>query len=80
MSFSKVDEYGFERPDDFDYESYEKFMSQYLRVLARRAAKWEKVVDPEHKVKKSFKGLILTINYNNIAAQERELKYGIVQV
>ncbi|XP_039296162.1 growth hormone-regulated TBC protein 1 [Nilaparvata lugens] len=38
--FSKVDEYGFERPSDFDYESYEDFMSQYLKVLAKRAKKW----------------------------------------
>lgn len=52
---SKVDEYGFERPDDFDYGAYESFMSEYLRVLARRAAKWEKFVDPDQKVKKSFK-------------------------
>ncbi|KAG8231598.1 hypothetical protein J437_LFUL012290 [Ladona fulva] len=36
----KIDEYGFERPDDFDYESYEDFMSQYLLVLAKRAKKW----------------------------------------
>ncbi|KAI8430149.1 hypothetical protein MSG28_000535 [Choristoneura fumiferana] len=39
-NFSKVDEYGFERHDDFDFESYEEFMSVYLRVLATRAQKW----------------------------------------
>lgn len=38
--FSKVDEYGFERGDDFDYKSYELFMSIYLKVLARRSKKW----------------------------------------
>ncbi|XP_075235859.1 growth hormone-regulated TBC protein 1-like isoform X2 [Lycorma delicatula] len=38
--FSKVDEYGFERPPDFDYISYEDFMSEYLKVLAKRAKKW----------------------------------------
>ncbi|XP_065055708.1 growth hormone-regulated TBC protein 1-A-like [Rhopilema esculentum] len=40
----EIDQYGFERPDDFDYDSYEAFMSAYLRVLARRAAKWEKLL------------------------------------
>ncbi|XP_071440023.1 growth hormone-regulated TBC protein 1 [Hetaerina americana] len=39
-TFSKVDEYGFERPEDFDYETYEDFMSHYLIVLAKRAKKW----------------------------------------
>lgn len=59
-----MDEYGFERPDDFDYGAYESFMSEYLRVLARRAAKWEKFVDPDQKVKKSFKGLIYDSSSN----------------
>ncbi|XP_075235557.1 growth hormone-regulated TBC protein 1-like isoform X3 [Lycorma delicatula] len=36
----KVDEYGFERPPDFDYISYEDFMSEYLKVLAKQAKKW----------------------------------------
>lgn len=39
-----MDEYGFERPRDFNYESYEEFMSQYLKVLARRAQKWSDIV------------------------------------
>ena len=39
-----VDQYGFERPADFDKDSYESFMSEYLSVLARRAAKWEKLL------------------------------------
>ncbi|XP_046669084.1 growth hormone-regulated TBC protein 1-A-like isoform X2 [Homalodisca vitripennis] len=38
--FSKVDEYGFIRSDDFDYDTYEDFMSGYLKVLATRAKKW----------------------------------------
>ena len=37
---SKVDEYGFERPEDFDYVVYENFMSDYLKVLSRRSKKW----------------------------------------
>ncbi|KAJ8982531.1 hypothetical protein NQ317_018572 [Molorchus minor] len=39
-TYSKVDEYGFQRPDDFDYEMYDNFMSQYMRVLVRRAQRW----------------------------------------
>ncbi|CAH1643266.1 unnamed protein product [Spodoptera littoralis] len=38
--FGAVDEYGFERHEDFDYGSYEAFMSNYLKVLASRAQKW----------------------------------------
>ncbi|XP_044729147.1 growth hormone-regulated TBC protein 1-like [Chrysoperla carnea] len=39
-NFSKTDEYGFERPEDFDYATLEEFMSIYLPILARRAKKW----------------------------------------
>lgn len=39
--FSKVDEYGFERADNFDYQTYENFMSQYIRTLAKRSKRWE---------------------------------------
>ncbi|XP_028405595.1 growth hormone-regulated TBC protein 1-A-like [Dendronephthya gigantea] len=52
---SKVDQYGFQREDDFDYETYERFMSEYLVVLARRAVKWDKVIDPEHRTRKSLR-------------------------
>lgn len=38
--FSKVDEYGFTRSDDFNYDVYGDFMSKYLKVLATRAKKW----------------------------------------
>ena len=54
-----MDQYGFEREDDFDYETYEKFMSEYLVVLTRRAVKWEKVVDPQHRTRKSIKGFCI---------------------
>ncbi|KAK3724331.1 hypothetical protein QZH41_001812 [Actinostola sp. cb2023] len=52
---SPVDEYGFKRPDDFDYENYDHFMSSYLRVLARRASRWKKFIRGSSKVKKSRK-------------------------
>lgn len=38
--YSKVDEYGFVRSSDFDYNAYEHFMSAYLKILATRAKKW----------------------------------------
>lgn len=41
--FSKIDEYGFERPDDFDYKTYDDFMSHYMRTLTRRALRWNSV-------------------------------------
>ena len=41
---SKIDEYGFERPDDFDYKSYEVFMSHYMTVLTRRAMRWDRIL------------------------------------
>lgn len=50
---SPVDEYGFHRPDDFDYSSYEEFMSSYLRVLARRASRWDRFMKGVNKVRKS---------------------------
>ena len=54
---SEVDQYGFERPEDFDYESYESFMSSYLRVLARRASKWEKLLGNKPVIHHSSKGI-----------------------
>lgn len=39
-----MDEYGFERPHDFDYATYEDFMSEYLKVLAKMAKKWAKII------------------------------------
>jgi len=40
--FSEVDEYGFKRPVDFDYEYYERVMTTYYAVLTSRALRWEK--------------------------------------
>ena len=52
---SKVDGYGFERSEDFDERAYEEFMSSYLMVLARRAARWRPVVVGKEKVPRSRK-------------------------
>ncbi|CAH1133310.1 unnamed protein product [Ceutorhynchus assimilis] len=40
-NYSKVDEYGFERGENFDYKTYDLFMSQYMRTLTRRAQRWD---------------------------------------
>jgi len=40
-----VDVYGFERPADFDFKSYDEFMSHYVHVLARRAGRWATLLD-----------------------------------
>ncbi|XP_044045634.1 growth hormone-regulated TBC protein 1-A [Siniperca chuatsi] len=50
-----VDPYGFERSDDFDYESYEELMSEYLVVLTRRSIKWSKLLKGKSKVQKNLK-------------------------
>lgn len=52
---SKVDGYGFERNEDFDYKTYEDFMEKYISVLARRAAKWETLVENKTFIAKSKK-------------------------
>lgn len=46
--YSDVDEYGFKRPDNFDYKSYEAFMSSYLKTLAKRRIKWETIMQPKN--------------------------------
>ncbi|XP_015113809.1 growth hormone-regulated TBC protein 1 [Diachasma alloeum] len=53
-SFSNVDEYGFERPSDFDYRSYEEFMSEYLKVLAKRAKKWSEIIGEGKSLERSL--------------------------
>lgn len=52
-NFSCVDEYGFERPEDFDYQNYEEFMSAYLKVLATRAKKWATVLGEGKSLKRT---------------------------
>ncbi|XP_049723389.1 growth hormone-regulated TBC protein 1 isoform X1 [Elephas maximus indicus] len=51
----RVDPYGFERPEDFDYASYEEFFSTYLVILTRRAIKWSKLLKGSNSVQKSMK-------------------------
>ncbi|XP_017144232.1 growth hormone-regulated TBC protein 1-A [Drosophila miranda] len=42
--FSDVDEYGFKRGQNFDYNNYSKFMDGYLKTLTRRRMKWEAIL------------------------------------
>ncbi|XP_074048189.1 growth hormone-regulated TBC protein 1 isoform X1 [Macrotis lagotis] len=51
----RIDPYGFERPEDFDYASYEDFFSTYLRILTNRAIKWSKLLKGKNNVQKSMK-------------------------
>ncbi|XP_030424827.1 growth hormone-regulated TBC protein 1 isoform X2 [Gopherus evgoodei] len=51
----RVDPYGFERPKDFDYVSYEEFFSRYLVILTRRAIKWSKLLKGNNRIQKSLK-------------------------
>ncbi|XP_053419012.1 growth hormone-regulated TBC protein 1 isoform X2 [Nycticebus coucang] len=50
----RVDPYGFERPEDFDYVAYEEFFSAYLVILTRRAIKWSKLLKGSERVQKSM--------------------------
>ncbi|XP_062049892.1 growth hormone-regulated TBC protein 1 isoform X1 [Lepus europaeus] len=49
----RIDPYGFERPEDFDYAAYEEFFSSYLVVLTRRAAKWSRLLRRSRGVRRS---------------------------
>ncbi|XP_062389936.1 growth hormone-regulated TBC protein 1-A-like isoform X2 [Sardina pilchardus] len=51
----RVDPYGFERPESFNYESHEEMMSEYLAVLRRRSVKWSKLLHGNVKVEKNIK-------------------------
>lgn len=55
LLYPRVDPYGFERSEDFDYESYEELMSEYLVLLTRRSIKWSKLLKGKSKVKKNVK-------------------------
>ncbi|XP_039734712.1 growth hormone-regulated TBC protein 1 isoform X4 [Pteropus medius] len=50
----RIDPYGFERPEDFDYAAYEEFFSTYLVILTRRAIKWSKLLKGSSSVQKSI--------------------------
>ncbi|XP_073651550.1 growth hormone-regulated TBC protein 1 isoform X6 [Tursiops truncatus] len=49
----RIDPYGFERPEDFDYAAYEEFFSTYLTILTRRAIKWSRLLKGGAGVQKS---------------------------
>ncbi|XP_016144218.1 growth hormone-regulated TBC protein 1-A-like [Sinocyclocheilus grahami] len=49
------DQYGFERAEDFNYESYEDFMSKHLAVVTRRSKKWSKLLQGTVNVEKNIK-------------------------
>ncbi|XP_053311209.1 growth hormone-regulated TBC protein 1 [Spea bombifrons] len=51
----RIDPYGFQRPDEFDYVFYEDFNSRYLTILTRRAIKWSKLLQKSTAVEKSIK-------------------------
>uniref|UniRef100_A0A674C7T8 Growth hormone regulated TBC protein 1a n=1 Tax=Salmo trutta TaxID=8032 RepID=A0A674C7T8_SALTR len=55
VSLRSVDPYGFERLEDFDYESYEELMSEYLAVLTRRSIRWSKLLQGRGRLEKSIK-------------------------
>ena len=40
-----MDEYCFERPEDFDYTAYEQFMSRYMAILTRRSIRWSTIIN-----------------------------------
>ncbi|XP_030888598.1 uncharacterized protein LOC102729845 isoform X1 [Leptonychotes weddellii] len=52
----RIDPYGFERPEDFDYAAYEEFFSTYLVILTRRAIKWSKLLKGSSRVQRSGTG------------------------
>lgn len=56
MFLRAIDQYGFERTEDFDFKSYEAFMTEYLAVLARRMAKWDKLIQGKSQIARSRKG------------------------
>ncbi|XP_009074181.1 PREDICTED: growth hormone-regulated TBC protein 1-like, partial [Acanthisitta chloris] len=71
-----VDPYGFERPEDFDYASYEAFFSRYLVVLTRRAIKWSKLLKGNNSIQKSLK--VKRYIRKGIPAEHRALIWMIV--
>lgn len=86
-TFSKSDEYGFVRPDDFDYAEYEKFMSVYLTVLTKCSMRWSRLLVSNPQLKRNAqlkkivrKGIPLTLRaqaWTSISGvQKLKDKYG----
>lgn len=53
LYFSNIDEYGFERSSNFNYEIHDEFMSRYLKTLAIRSRKWAILLRNNNKPKKN---------------------------
>lgn len=53
LNFSNIDEYGFERSSNFNYEIHDEFMSRYLKILAIRSRKWTILLRNNEKPKKN---------------------------
>uniref|UniRef100_A0A087XYY9 Growth hormone-regulated TBC protein 1 n=3 Tax=Poecilia TaxID=8080 RepID=A0A087XYY9_POEFO len=51
----RIDPYGFERSEDFDFESYEELMSEYLIICTRRSIKWSRLLKDTGKVQRTVK-------------------------
>lgn len=41
------------RPDDFDYNEYDKFMSGYYTILAKHLVKWSRIIEYNPRLKRS---------------------------
>lgn len=61
-----MDPYGFEHSADFDYESYEELMSEYLAVLTRRSIKWSKLLQGKPRVDRNLKGKCHTVTLTTL--------------
>lgn len=42
--YSDVDEYGFKRDCNFDYDAYDSIMTNYYKVLTKRGLKWQSMM------------------------------------
>lgn len=51
-----MDEYGFRRPEDFDYDTYERIMSEYFVVLTNRRRKWDQLMQKKPNLHKNKSG------------------------
>ncbi|CAH0557095.1 unnamed protein product [Brassicogethes aeneus] len=56
--YSNVDEYGFERASNFNFEMHDKFMSQYIRTLTRRSQRWSTLTGNKYKKSNTLKRFV----------------------
>ncbi|PWA19071.1 hypothetical protein CCH79_00004989 [Gambusia affinis] len=59
----EIDPYGFERSEDFDFESYEELMSEYLIICTRRSIKWSRLLKDTGKVQRNVKCKCETLTF-----------------